>query len=180
MISGNNYTENRNNIDTSYFFSKFGHIWGWATWKRVWDKYDYKMRDWPIFRETKQLSNIFSRAKERNFFYNYFDSVYSNIQNITTWDQQWFYCRIKEYGLSIVPQYNLVTNIGVQGTHSDKKSSAHFISTNENYKIVKEPKFVLCNTYYDKHHFKQVINKRRSLLNKILRKIVRIVKRKLL
>jgi hypothetical protein len=27
----------------SYYFTAFCHIWGWATWKRVWDQYDFSL-----------------------------------------------------------------------------------------------------------------------------------------
>lgn len=170
MISGNNYSEEANANDDSYLISKYGHIWGWATWKRVWDKYDYEMKDWPIFKKTNQMRNIFTEKKEQKYFTKYFDNIF--LKEIKgTWDFQWFYCRIKECGLSIIPQYNLVTNIGVKGVHTSGKSKAHFKPINENYKISKEPIFVLCNEYYDRYHFKQVINIKRSLIARILRKI---------
>lgn len=175
MISGNNYSVGKNGTDDSYFFSKYGHIWGWATWKRTWDKFDYEIKDWPLFKNTDQLQNVFVENKERKFFFNYFDSIYLQKEK-SAWGPQWFYCRIKEAGLSIVPKNNLVTNIGVQGVHTNKKTTAHFIPINENYKIVKEPQFVLCNAYYDRHHFKMVMNKNRSLIIRILRKSIRIVK----
>ena len=35
MISGNNFQPSRRS-DASYYFSRWTHIWGWATWKRAW------------------------------------------------------------------------------------------------------------------------------------------------
>jgi len=39
-VSGNNFTpiETENNED--YFFAKYGHSWGWGTWKRAWKDFD--------------------------------------------------------------------------------------------------------------------------------------------
>ena len=69
MISGSNPSEHNNFTDDSYlFFSKYGHIWGWATWKRAWNKYDYEMKDWPLFNSTNQISNVFYTAKEQKYF----------------------------------------------------------------------------------------------------------------
>ena len=42
VISGTNLVENSSNENT-YHFSKYCNIWGWATWRRVWDEYDVKM-----------------------------------------------------------------------------------------------------------------------------------------
>jgi hypothetical protein len=170
MISGNNYTERNNYTDTSYFFSKYGHIWGWATWKRAWEKYDYHMLDWPEFNKTLQLQNIFRKPGEINFMRRYFERVY-NQKEKGTWDHQWFFCRIKENGLSIIPSHNLVTNVGFVGTHSENRSNAHLIPVKEDYTITKEPKFVLCNMKYDAYHFKKIINRKRSLHRRILRKL---------
>lgn len=178
MISGNNYSEDKNGTYDSYFFSKYGHIWGWATWKRVWDKYDYEMKDWPAFRETNQLSNVFTTRREQEFFLKYFNDIYKKDEK-GTWDFQWGYCRIKEYGLSIVPSRNLVTNIGIHGIHTDSKSKAHFIPVDEEFAIVNEPRFVLCNAYYDRHHFKEVIHKRRTLLSLVLNFPIRVLKKAL-
>ena len=174
MISGNNYTEKANITEDSYFFSKYGHIWGWATWKRAWDKYDFEITDWPLFIKNKQISNVFYNKIEQKYFLNFFNK-YFMIKEKGTWDYQWFFCRIKDVGLSIVPQSNLVTNIGVKGVNTSEKSKAHFVPVNEAFSILKEPNFILCNTYYDTYHFKKHINPKYSLVLRILRKVGKIL-----
>lgn len=174
MISGNNYTENANNTDDSYFFSLYGHIWGWATWKRVWKNYDFEMKDWRNFKESDQICNVFNKKKEQKFFLTLFEKKFSsNIKG--TWDYQWFYCRIKNYGLSIVPQNNIVTNIGFYGTHTNNRSKEHLIPVNENFKIINEPAFVLINAKYDNYHFKHFINKKKSFFKRIINKGLKIL-----
>ena len=39
-IGGSNYIKRANPTDASYYFSSFTYVWGWATWRRVWEKYD--------------------------------------------------------------------------------------------------------------------------------------------
>lgn len=39
-IGGFNYQDGIIRGSGSYYFSQLSHIWGWATWKRAWDKYD--------------------------------------------------------------------------------------------------------------------------------------------
>jgi hypothetical protein len=43
MISGTNPVT-KIISEEDYFFSRFFHIWGWATWKRAWDKFDIDIR----------------------------------------------------------------------------------------------------------------------------------------
>ena len=45
MISGTNYLGSAKFSD-EYFFSSHYLIWGWATWKNAWKKYDVEMKEW--------------------------------------------------------------------------------------------------------------------------------------
>ena len=174
MISGNNYTEEDNNTDESYYFSYFGHIWGWATWKRAWDTFDLSMSDWPLFRDTGQIKNLFTKRKEQQYFISFYtDFLQEKAKG--TWDYQWFYCRFKNSGLSIVPKTNLVTNVGVQGTHTKIKATAHFLPVSENFKIEKEPQFIIRNLHYDTYHFKKIIRLKRSIIARAFQKLIKIL-----
>jgi hypothetical protein len=37
----------------SYTFSKYGPVWGWASWRRAWREYDVSMKAWPQVLEEK-------------------------------------------------------------------------------------------------------------------------------
>ena len=50
-ISGNNFQQGRGDDEESYYFSRYPHCWGWATWRRAWNKYDHDMSRWKEFRE---------------------------------------------------------------------------------------------------------------------------------
>jgi hypothetical protein len=176
MISGDNYTSNCNSTDTSYFFSYYGHIWGWATWKRAWKKFDLNMIDWNLFRDSNQILNIFPNKKEQIYFLKWYNDFLINKKHTTTWDYQWFYCRFKEAGLSIIPRNNLVTNIGVKGAHTNGTLSYHFFPVNENFIIEKEPGFILRNVKYDNCHFKNMFGIKKPLLARVWRKCLKVVR----
>ena len=38
-VGGNNFQPKSRVMAESYYFSRYNHIWGWATWKRAWDRY---------------------------------------------------------------------------------------------------------------------------------------------
>jgi hypothetical protein len=42
-ISGNNFQYGRHRGRASYYYSKYPFIWGWATWRRAWRKYDFRV-----------------------------------------------------------------------------------------------------------------------------------------
>lgn len=113
-ISGNFFDYNKNYIDydynKDYHFSMIPHIWGWATWKRAWDKYDFKMNTYKNFIKNKNLKKIFEDKKSILIWKHLLDQVY--LGHSKTWDFQWTYTLFYHQGLSINPNKNLVSNIG--------------------------------------------------------------------
>lgn len=115
MISGNNHLLNKKTIDHSYFFSINTQTHGWATWKRAWDKYDFYMRDWPRWRSLYWLWSMHRDIKYALNWLRLFDLVYKNANSndkYDCWDFQWTYACWKNNALNVIPQKNLVSNIG--------------------------------------------------------------------
>ncbi len=110
-ISGDNLGFGRRG-DASYFFSRYPHIWGWASWRRAWRRYDPDLREW-VMSSDPDRSEVLSRfadADERRFWYRVWDESASG--EIDTWDYQWVFACIANGGLAINPNVNLVTNVG--------------------------------------------------------------------
>lgn len=122
LIGGSNFLRGNIRGKGSYYFSKYPQIWGWASWKRAWDHYDYFMDDLENFLE-KELKMNFSSAAERRFIGKKLLGVKS--QRIQTWDYQWIYSILKNNGISITPNSNLIINIGFRNvsTHTFLKDS---------------------------------------------------------
>jgi len=125
QISGNNFLQDRFNIKLkeSYYFSKYGGIWGWASWRRAWKFFDVKMENWNELKMSDLLPSIFDSAAEQNSWTDVFDKVVAGV--VDTWDYQWLYARWCQNHLSIVPKSNLVSNIGFRkdATHTKCKTS---------------------------------------------------------
>jgi hypothetical protein len=121
MISGSNPATSIENLKTDYFYSKTFPIWGWATWKRAWECYDKEMKDWP-----KHKNDLIKKSYNNFFVRNYYTIAFENSYNklIDTWDYQWVYTCLMNNGLCIIPKYNLISNIGTEGTHTSNKISA--------------------------------------------------------
>lgn len=122
MISGDNFLFDREKTPYSYYYSCHAHIWGWASWRRAWKFYDAAMSQWPEIKKTGRLYEWFHTKKSVRYWTALFDKAY--LGKINTWDYQWnFACRVRQ-GMIILPQVNLVSNIGFGfgATHTDAKS----------------------------------------------------------
>lgn len=109
-ISGANFQFGRKRGDASYYFSRFCHVWGWASWRRAWSHYDVDMSQWKSAKNKKTYSESFKTRSEWSFFRRSWDLV-SNGQ-IDTWDYQWVFACITRKSLNVVSNVNLIKNIG--------------------------------------------------------------------
>ncbi len=102
--------------DGSYYFSNYGSIWGWATWARAWKHYDFKMEKYEQFIKEKGIENIFKDKKQQKHWI----EVLNKSREIDTWDYQWLFTHWYYNGLCVVPNVNLIKNIGFNfdGTHT--------------------------------------------------------------
>ena len=112
MISGTNYLSFTKKSN-QYFYSTHFIIWGWATWRDNWKKYDVKMKSWKNTKVKEKLRKRYS--KDVYNFLNYrFNQLINNYKD--TWDIQWYFTCVENNWLSIIPRANLVSNIGIKGT----------------------------------------------------------------
>ncbi len=153
-ISGSRWNEEFKTGD-SYLFSSIGHIWGWATWKRAWDKYDYNMADWG-----KHIPKI-KIALQKPLYVGFWKELFQEVavsNKKHTWDYQWQYTLFKEKGLAVVPDVNMILNIGPDGVHSNsskqQRSVAEYTYDRKlnNWKLYKHPVTVIQNKMYDDYH----------------------------
>lgn len=106
---------------TGHYFSKYYSIWGWATWRRAWQLYDFSMQDWRSRVSEKELAHFFNNKKIVQKWAHVFDSVKQ--KKIDTWDAQWTFTCIKNKGFSVCSPYNMISNIGLYGVHANGKKS---------------------------------------------------------
>ena len=124
MISGCNLVANIYSVNESYLFTKYGHIWGWATWRRAWNLYDIDMRTFD--KKTIKGGGLFDFHKEGLFFRSYWSRVFKLVKlgKINTWDYQWTYALWSNNLMSISPSVNLIENIGFNTLNATHVTSA--------------------------------------------------------
>ncbi|MFW5804198.1 MAG: hypothetical protein ACOCWG_03090 [bacterium] len=180
MISANNYTQ-MNSIENDYIFSNYGHIWGWATWKRVWNKFDVNLPEL----SNKPLEKIetikYLSRKEKKYYLKKFKRLYDSILNgsINTWDSQFSFFRRYNHLFSIVPKVNLASNIGDVSSRVDNsfvsKNDDNYYPAEQDFVIKNHPLEVGLNLNYEKYHFKNHIFKHHTYYKRIKRKIIKLL-----
>jgi hypothetical protein len=124
VISGDNFQQGRKRTEYSYYFSRLPHCWGWATWKRAWELYDGELSAWPEIQKNRFLYDIANGYEPFVAYWSYiFDKCYAG--EIDTWDYQWVLSCWGQSGLTVLPNINLVTNIGFgnNATHTTYKNA---------------------------------------------------------
>ncbi|CAK8724883.1 Hemolytic protein HlpA-like protein [Candidatus Electrothrix laxa] len=125
-ISGDNFQQGKKRTEYSYYFSRYNHVWGWASWRRAWKFYDKELLSWPEIKSYGLLNDIAGGNEAlANYWGNIFDTCYTG--QIDTWDYQWMFSCWIQSGLTILPNVNLISNIGfdVHATHTKKQDDKH-------------------------------------------------------
>lgn len=142
-ISGDNFLGEEGGVRLSYRFSRYPHVWGWATWRRAWLLYDDSMSLWPEFRDSGALSSI---SCGNPWFEQYWSSVFNRVaqEQIDSWAYRWTFACWLHGGLASVPNVNLVTNVGFdeRSVHTTKRSKQAFMPAGELDFPLVHPKFV--------------------------------------
>tara|TARA_Y100000389_G_scaffold179169_1_gene192953 strand:+ start:52 stop:1056 length:1005 start_codon:yes stop_codon:yes gene_type:complete len=152
-ISGNNFQNNKWRGEGSYYFSKYPHCWGWATWRRSWKNYNGGITFWSKWRNSHIWLDYMSDKIEQRYWKKIFDRVYAN--EINSWAYPWTASVWYKGGLSAIPNINLVSNIGFtdDATHTNfKNSKLSKITVGELDHII-HPKKVKINIEADRFTF---------------------------
>jgi hypothetical protein len=121
-ISGNNFQAREPSTTYSYYFSKYTHAWGWATWRRAWRHFDWAMKEWPELKKRGLVEGMCDDPYERRYWTEIFDRMSVGVRDV--WDYQWTYSCWARSGLTILPAVNLVSNAGSgpDATHTKDES----------------------------------------------------------
>ena len=152
-ISG---TNNQNEIirgKNSYYFGKIPLIWGWATWKDRWKENDVNMSKWPEVKNNHILDEIFNDPIQKEYWGGIFDNFYKKgIPD--TWDYQWVFTCLINNGLIIIPNNNLINNIGfnIDATHTTWKKTSISQVRSIGEEII-HPEYMLCDSEAERYQF---------------------------
>ena len=97
------------------FLSLHGSVWGWASWREVWQKYDIDsgLNDKDLIFLAKNAS-LYTALEKSQLSYKLKNQV------ANTWDYYWLFTRIKLRKFMVLPGAPLISNIGF-----DPENSTH-------------------------------------------------------
>ncbi len=123
VITGDNFQAPGFKCPYSYYFSKFPHCWGWASWRRAWRHFDEKMSLWPELKASGWLRGLFPEAGQARYWEEKLDGVYE--RRINSWAFCWTFACWSQGLLTATPKVNLVSNIGFgsDSTHCQDPAS---------------------------------------------------------
>ena len=158
LISGDNFTPQYNPKGLDYFFSRYMHIYGWASWKDRWSTMDRMMTDWPEIKK-KSLKKHFDNWLACVYYRIFLDKVYNEISVFNPWDFITLYNMIRNDSYCVFPAHNLVDDIGDIGANTVISAKEVRLEPYEEttYPTDRYPRELNpCNSYDCRHFIKHI------------------------
>lgn len=167
-IAGMNHCGVTERCPYSYFFSEIGSCWGWATWKRSWDLMQFELNFLDdkyavdcfmnsVYKNKKEKKKILEDGRNRK-------RILENGGKLSAWTYQFKMAGYFNSTLSIIPQKNLISNIGLTNDSSHASSSLKQIPKGlqkvffgERYPMefpLKHPQYVIEDNLFAKEVYK--------------------------
>lgn len=175
LISGNNFQLGSNKTKESYYFSRYTHIWGWATWKRTWEQVDFSMKGWPEYKEINGLRSSFFNKKEITHWRGIYQEMFDKKRKLH-WDYLLSLASYMNNTVTILPNVNLVSNVGFGEDSSNCKTRGelHCLSVEAVTFPLTHPSFVTrlvkADDYTEKMVFSGAHNKWASYIKPFISK----------
>lgn len=121
VISGGNYQQGCQRGNYSYYFSQITHIWGWASWRRAWHAYQHSIDHFEEIVMNPTYCTFTHNNRANKMWLTQFTKTYYG--EIDSWAYLWTFANLTNHGLTILPNTNLIQNIGFgeDATHTTSR-----------------------------------------------------------
>lgn len=139
----------------SYHFSRFTNFWGWATWRRAWERYAGAQDCWPAAKGEQLLAAVADHERAAAKLTKELDRVFSG--ELSSWGYQWLLACLIHGGLIVRPSVHLVRYLGAtpDATHTRKGKGKGGITGLESGNLsfpLQHPSFVVADVRSDKDY----------------------------
>jgi len=172
LINGSAYHNYFERAKQSYYFGVSGQLWGWAAWNYTFNNYKQNIGFNDKEEIINSINNTFKTKRERKYWESKIYRIFNKKSD--TWDYQLMFTIWKENGLIIIPQKNLISNIGFG------EEAIH--CKNEDSKIANAPTFDILplihpikikrNYKVDRSYHDIFLGPKKSILHRIKIKIL--------
>src|SRR5581483_8073157 len=155
-INGGNFLFDQIRIPDSYYFSRYMFTgYGWASWRRAWEKYDIDMGSLDEFGARGLWNSVFEDEEERQYWIHKLKEVQS--RHLFSYCYPIFFTGWSQNGLSIMPSVNLVSNLGFRAdaVHTNTAYERMYLANIPRHRIdrITHPKFVVRDSAADRYLF---------------------------
>lgn len=176
QISGQNVQTGQRVNEFDYYFSRYTHCWGWASWRRAWNHYDVDIKLWPTIRDRQELKSVLMGDEYAiKVWHHVFQSIYD--QKVDTWDFQLQLACWAQSALSILPTVKLVDNIGFGegGTHTTSSNNPYASIPLEGVNLpLKSPLYIIRDREADYFTQRSLYDYKSSLPKRLVKKISKV------
>jgi len=155
IISGNNFQDGIKRGNSSYYFSKYPNIWGWATWKRAWIDFSIDIVNSKSIQIYQTIENSSKNTIECNYWHNIHELLKQG--QLDSWAYPFTFHNWLTHRLSIVPNVNLVSNIGFDTRATHTQANDYRIAEIPTQPIhpIRHPKSIKVDNRADEYYFKR-------------------------
>ena len=129
------------------------------------------MAHWPAIRDQGRVAALVGRAAEEEYWRRIFEQVYQG--KIDTWDYQWTFACMRKQRLTVLPNVNLISNIGFGpgATHTTGAGELANLPLQPMPFPLRHPAAVAAGQALDLHYFNRFCKTQlhRRVMNKIRR-----------
>ena len=159
-IAGTNFVPQSHvtQSDKEVRYSAFTSSWGWATWRDRWTEYLTDLDTFPSLDYAFPEKFWGWRSKK------YWAKIFKDTKNgkYDAWDYRWLYSNWKHHRLTVVPNANLVVNIGfgLGATHTQDSRLPWWLPRmiEESFEVTNMPKLILrdveADQWMEENHFR--------------------------
>lgn len=158
-ISGDNFLLNTYRVPESYYFTRYFHAWGWATWKRAWEKFDFYMLGFPEFIQASGFDFYRMTDTEKSYWTKKYTELFLHLEEVNSWAYPFTFSVWQNQAVCIAPSVNLVKNIGFEQTGTHTKAASYWYQYLETGKleISTHPDKIAINFEADQREFNNII-----------------------
>ncbi len=160
QINGTYYLGETFPIRKSYYFSKINSCWGWATWRRAWEKNDFCLTDYIENRKKGMIERYYGDSEIARWMNFHFEDALKPYCKV--WSTAWAYSIMKHDGLCVNPTVNLVENIGFDRTGVNGGIGSYNLYNGyeaKNLGVTDHPRTIHWSRTADIEYFRNVIRK---------------------
>jgi hypothetical protein len=176
-ICGSNIQFGKHRTEYGYYFSHYSLCWGWASWRRAWKYFDFDLKVWPEVRDKNLLIDILGDAHAAKVWHQTLQMTYDKL--LECWDFQWTFANFIQSGLSVIPNVNLISNIGYtqEATHTKEEESPYNQIPVEAMNFpLKHPPFIVRNVQADRFTEYTLYDYQPKLLKRVNQKLKKVFK----